>query len=171
MLYIGLLAIILPSFVLFYIQVAERQSSVDEIIISEGKAATIFSEVSRELAGAQSVDITSSTLGTESSTLVFINAVGEEVTIDRPTVFTNYERRPDKDVPRLRYQEGLNDPVWMTDPEIEVTTWQVDAVRDSENNLTALNIMLELDVNPNTRTAAHFEASTTIALQPHTTEL
>lgn len=171
MLYIALLAIVLPGFVLFYVQISERQTAVDEVITTEQKASLTFSKFSYMLTGAQNINVTASTSGVNPSTLIFTNNAGEVVTIDRPTELTSFTHRPDKNIPRLRMQVGASPVEYLTDPEVEVTTWQVDLVRNGANELTGLNFSLELDVNPESSSSAHFEAQTTIDLQPQTTEL
>ena len=73
---------------------------------------------------------------------------------------------------RLRKQVGASSSVWVTDGNVDVTSWRVDVVRDSSNALTGLTIDLDMDLlYTGAGLQGGYDGQTTISLMPHTTEI
>lgn len=171
-LYIGLLAILLPSFVMVTLGYVQKSESVDPKIRMEEKVAVLFSEIQHELTGAQSIHVTGSSLEVDDSSLVFVDAQGVSVTISR-TADTIAFMGGDQTVDRLQ-RETLSNTQWITDSDIDVNVWNVAVVRDSAGVLTGLNITITMSVlnaDGSPYRDISFSTDTTINLQPYTTEL
>jgi hypothetical protein len=170
--YIAILGIVLPSAVVFSVNLAQQFQVVDPRVRMEEKADVIENWVTREVGTAVSIDITNSTLGANPSTLVFIDNDTQTITLSRVQVTEEFPG-DDQDVFRLKINDGIED-YFLTDADIDVTIWQVDEVRDSSSDLTGLNIVLETKmINPEEGAyrGSEFSSQTTIHLKPHTTEL
>ncbi len=171
-LYIGLMMIILPSMVTFVLQLHGEELLFDARTRMEQTAGMVFSELQIALTASDAVTTSTSTLGANPSTLRFQDASGTTVVIDCPTVAVSFPGGT-QNVRRLRMQTGAGPAVWLTDGEIDVTTWQVSTVRDSSGILTGLRISLDTAMVAPTTDAlrsATFSGDTTIALSPHTIE-
>jgi type II secretory pathway component PulJ len=170
-LYIGLLAMVMTGTVLFSIGLVQKMRIIDPRVRMEEKAALIMQELQHELSGAQSIDVTNSTLGTNPSALQFTNIDGEIMIFDRSNQTVSFIGG-DQQVTRMRVQVDTV-ASWMTDKDLEVNTFQVDVVRDGGNALTGLRITLTLDTL-NAQGASEgegFSAVSTIMLNPQTSEL
>lgn len=170
--YIAMLGIVLPSATVFSINLAQQFQLIDPRVRMEEKAGVISSWLTREIGSSASIDITSSTLGVDGSSLVFIDDEAQTITLSRVLVTESFPG-DDQDVYRLKFNNGAAD-YYMTDADINIVAWQVDEVRNSLGDLTGLNIRLETGmVNPGEDVfrGASFSSQTTIHLQPQTTEL
>jgi hypothetical protein len=171
-LYVGLLAIILPLVVMFAIGLAQQYNTIDPRTRMEQKSGLIFDQLAHDITSAQTIDVTASDLGVDDSRLVFIDDAGETVVIDRPTVNVDFGKNSEQ-VRRLRMQRGGASPVWVTDKDIDVSSWRVEAARDSNGDLTGLNVHLEtqmLNAANGSFRQAKFNADTTYELSAHTNE-
>jgi len=171
-LYIGLLAILLPSFVMVTLGYIQKSESVDPKIRMEEKAAVLFSEIQYELNQAQSIDVTGSSLATDDSSLVFVDAEGASVTLSRTADAIAFIGG-DQTIDRLE-RETASNVQWITDSDIDVNVWNVAVVRDSAGTLTGLNISMTMSVlnaDGSPYRDISFSTDTTISLQPYTTEL
>lgn len=171
-LYIGLLAVLLPSFVTVTLGFVQKSDAVDPVIRMESKAALIISELQHELTRAQSIDVTGSVLGTDDSSFVFVDEDGESVTLQRVADTVSFVGG-DQQVERLVWQT-ISASQWMSDADMEVETWNVAAVRDGDGVLTGVNVLLTLrvlntDGSPFRELA--FTTQTTIYVRPYTTEI
>ncbi len=170
--YIGLLSLLLTSTVVFSLGLLQKVDVIDSRVRMEEKADLVLDELSNEITQAQSVNITGSTLGVAGSSLVFVDASGVSVTIDRASDSVDFPAGA-QSVNRLRIQRGAVAD-WLTDGDISVESWNVQAVRDSSTTLTGLNIELYLDLlndDGSVFRQAQFDASTTISLNGQTSEL
>ncbi|NQV89281.1 MAG: hypothetical protein HQ488_03095 [Parcubacteria group bacterium] len=170
--YIGLLSLLLSSTVVFSLGLLQKVDVIDSRVRMEEKAALVLNELSNEITQAQSINITGSTLGVDGSSLVFVDATGVSVTIDRTTDSVDFPGGA-QTVNRLRIQRGVTAD-WLTDGDISVESWNVQAVRNSASTLTGLNIELNLDLMNDDGSPfrqAEFDASTTISLNGQTSEL
>lgn len=171
-LYIGLLAVLLPSLATVTLGFVQKSDAVDPVIRMEGKAALIVSELQHELTRAESINVTGSALGTDDSTFVFVDEDGVSVTLQRVADTVSFVGG-DQQVERLVWQT-LADSQWVTDADMEVEAWNVAAVRDGDGVLTGVNVLLTLQVL-NTDGSPFRELAlttqTTIYARPYTTEL
>lgn len=171
-LYIGLLAILLPSLVTVTLGFVQKSDAVDPVLRMESKAALIISELQHELTRAQSIDVTGSVLGTDDSTLVFVDEDGESITLHRDADTVSFVGG-DQQVERLVWQTTSSSQ-WVTDADMEVQMWNVAMVRDGDGLLTGVNVLLTLRVlntdNSPFRELA-FTTQTTIFVRPYTTEI
>ena len=129
--------------------------------------------MSYELTQSDAIDVTSSTLGIDSSVFIFQDDSGTTITIDRPDDSITFGETQ-QTVRRLRYQKGVEAAVWITDPDLDVVQWNVQAVRDSSSNLTGIRIQYQIDMlNPGASPFRNvsFTSDTTTVLQAHTVEL
>ncbi len=171
-LYVGLLALLVSAFValLSQLTIIQARTSTGGRLAENAAMALHFATAS--LPSAQSVDVSSSTLGTATSVLHYTNAAGTSVILDTvivPITFSGVTQN----VRRLRYQAG-GVTSYLTDAEVNVVTWQVDDVRTTANNLSGLNITLELEILNEEATGYRqgtVHHRTTISLTPLTTEL
>ena len=171
-LYMGLLAIILPPMMLFTLGFLQKSSDIDMRIRMEQKAALLLWELQKELTSSRSINVTDSVLGTENSSLVYLDTNALSVTIDRPSVSVPF-KGGEKLVKRLRRRQNT-ETQWMSDADMSVENWFVTAVRDSGGALTGLRFTLTLQTlneDGNVVGDEAFTSTTTIHLQPQTTEL
>jgi len=171
-LYVGLLAVILTAFVglLSQLTVIQARTSIGGRLAENAAVAMHF--VSTALPSAQSVNISGSTLGSQTSVLRYTNPAGTAVIIDTvivPMTFSGVSQN----VRRLRYQAG-GTTSYLTDAEVNVVAWQVDDVRTTTNDLSGLNLTLEVEIL-NEQTTGYRQGTvrhlTTISLTSLTTEL
>ncbi len=170
--YIGLLAIILPMLSLSLLRLNEQFNLIDPRTRMEQKASLVLSELTNELTNAESIDITNSTFGTDTSVLVFKDDNSQTIILDTEE-FTEDFSEVEQTVRRLRIQRGVDPAVLLSDKDMTVDKWNIQAVRNSSGTLTGLRINLEFDMLDETGVyqSASFDATTTIALQSRTTEL
>jgi hypothetical protein len=171
-LYVGLLAVIVTAFVglLSQLTVIQARTSTGGRLAENAAIALHF--VSTSLPSAQSVNISGSTLGSQTSVLRYTNAAGTAVIIDTAVVPITFSGVT-QNVRRLRYQAG-GVTSYLTDAEVNVVTWQVDDVRTSANDLSGLNIVLEVEILNEQATGYRqgtVRHQTTVSLTPLTTEL
>ncbi|NQV90418.1 hypothetical protein HQ487_03355 [Candidatus Uhrbacteria bacterium] len=171
-LYIGLLAILLPSFVMVTLGFVQKSEVVDPKIRMEEKVAVIFSQLQYELTGAESIDLTGSSLGIDDSSFVFVDREGVTVTVERTADAVSF-LEGDQFVNRLTWGTVAGSE-WMTDADMDAEVWNVAIVRDGGGVLTGVNVLLTLrGLNPDGSPYRdiEFTADTTISLQAFTTEL
>lgn len=171
--YIGLFSMVLPAFVMFVFHIWQGQVAFDARTRLEQTSALVFLETTHALTEADSIRISTSTLGTDSSVLRFTDASGTEIIIDVASTSIDFGGTT-HNIRRLRMQRGAATAVWLTDPELDVTQWRVDAVRNSTNTLTGMRINFDatlMNASGKVYRTATFAGDTTIALSPHTTEL
>ena len=143
-LYVGLLALLVTAFIglLSQLTVIQARTSLGGRLAENAAIALHF--VGTDVPRAQSINITGSSLGSQTSVLRYTNSAGTAVIIDTvvvPTTFSGVTQN----VRRLRYQAG-GVTSYLTDSEVNVVTWQVDDVRTSTADLSGLNITLEVEV-------------------------
>lgn len=171
-LYIGLLALILPSFVLFTLGFLQKNNDVDMRIRMEQKASLLLWELEEELTSATTLNITASLLERENSSLIFLDASGNPVTLDRPSVAVMFPGG-EKTVQRLRMTRNTESE-WITDADMSVENWFLEPVRNSSGILTGLRVSLTLQTlneDGNVIGDEQWSSTTTMHLLPHITEL
>jgi hypothetical protein len=169
-LYIALLAIILPAMVVFLLQIEIEHVTFDARTRMEQTAALSFSELQTTLTAAKAITTSTSTLGVNPSVLRFQDASGTTITIDCPSVSVTLPGGT-QSVRRLRIQTGNSPAVYLTDSDIDVSNWQVTAVNNSKGLLTGLRFnvsLIMLGVTQGVYRGANFTSDTTISLSPHT---
>jgi len=170
--YIGILSLLLGSFVGIVVRLSRAQGQVGSVVYSTRTRSTIDWSLRHELTEAQLIRVSASTLSVDPSRLIYLDADGNQVTLEvvNDTVLFN---GVSVTVERLRLTRGAADPEWVTDRTITVSSWVVDPVRDSAGVLTDVRIRGILDaavvVNAYTAPAQLFEA--TYHLLPSTSEL
>ncbi|MEK9155467.1 MAG: type II secretion system protein [Patescibacteria group bacterium] len=173
MVYIGIFSVVLPAFTIFVLHSWQQQIGFDARMRLEQSTSLIFLEVSNSLTEADAILVSTSTLATDTSILRFQDANGAAVVIDVSSTTVNFSGT-NQTVRRLRLQRGSSTPVWLTEPEHDVTQWRVEVVRNTTNVLTGLRVSLDaqlLNTSGNVYRNATFAADTTFALSPHTIEL
>jgi len=171
-LYIGLLAILVPSFLIVTLGFIQKSEAVDPRVRMEEKAGLILSELQDELITAQSINVSASSFGTDNSSLVYVDESGTTITLARVADLISFIGG-DQEVSRLQNHRGTENE-WFTDADFEVVAWNVNVVRDSHAVLTGLNILLTLGVlnaEGTLRQNIEMTTNTTIHLEPYTTEL
>lgn len=138
MVVIALLIIILPVTVSTLVRLGKESAYFSLLQRINSSSNLVLSELSNELTSAKSFSISSSTLGINSSTFIFIDRNNDTVTIDRPLVTVSLPGG-DQEVHRLRLTRGTEE-VWLTDSDIDVTNWTVDIIRNSSGVLSGLRI-------------------------------
>lgn len=172
MLYIAIVAIVMPAFILFITQIWQQESGHKFEIRIEQSTSLLFLELSHAITESDAIMTSTSTLGTNPSILRFKDANGTIVTLDRVTTTVAYASG-DQTINRLRLTRGSEAAIWLTEPEVDVSIWRVDPVRNSTNVLTGVRMNLELgmlNASNNAYRHADFAADTTLALSPHTLE-
>ncbi len=173
LIYIALLVVILPPLVMSLIRVTREVGLLDIRSRINTTSSLVISELTLGVTEASQVKVSLSTFGSSPSTLVFLDAVGQTVTIDRPTLTVTLPGG-DQTIHRLRMTRGTAPAFFLTDPDLDVLSWQVDPVRNSASVLTGLRFhfdvatMNQSTVDPYQN--ARFVSDTTIDLQPQTTE-
>ncbi|HBR80957.1 MAG: hypothetical protein UX09_C0009G0017 [Candidatus Uhrbacteria bacterium GW2011_GWE2_45_35] len=135
---IALLIIVLPITIFSLVRLGRDSAYFSLRQRISSSANLIFSELSNELTSAQFFSVSTSTLGVNPSTFIFTDQDGLIVTIDRPTDTVAFPGG-NQEIKRLRLTRGP-EVVWLTDADVDVTNWMVQAVRDSSNNLTGIRI-------------------------------
>lgn len=170
-LYIGLIMILLPSIILMLLEVQKSQAHSYTKMLIEQTSAIILSEIQNEMTSAYSIDITNSTLDSDESAVQYRKNQGGPMfdmsydtdTVDIGSVLHN--------IGRIKYYDGSEH--WITPEQIAVTKFRIEPVRNSLNELTALNF--ELELSPFSTSAEIDKANvlythTTISLFPTVTE-
>lgn len=171
--YIGLLAIVLSVFALTLLRLTEQYHAIDPGIRMEQRAAILFYQLQYEITQADSVDVTNSVLSSHPGKLVFQNREGESVTIEVVSDTVDFEGT-EQTVQRLRYQVGMSESVWITDPDMQVSEWIIEAVRNSSSSsLTGLNFFLTIEMLDafGAYRSTTLQQETSISLQPQTSEI
>lgn len=171
--YIGIIGIVLPSFTIFVLQIWNKQIGFDARMRLEQTTSLVFLEATQELTAADSVQVSTSTLSTDTSVFRFKDENGTDVVLDTASTTVSFSG-VNQTVRRLRMQRGAAAAVWLTDPEQNVTQWRVDTVRNATNVLTGIRISFDAELLNKAGKVyrnATFAGDTTIALSPHTTEL
>lgn len=171
-LYIGVFMVAMPMLVSFIVQVHRQSNLFDTRTRMEQTAGLVFADLADLVTSADAVRVSTSTLAANPSTLRLTDADGALVVVDCPTVAVDFAGTTQQ-VRRLRMQVGANPAVYITDNDLDVTEWQVTAIRDSAGVLTGLRVNMDFAmVNPtgDAYRSATFAADTTLPLSPHTTE-
>ncbi len=172
-LYIALLAIIFPPTVAALLRLSQETSLYDVQHRMDAQAGTVLSQLTIDLTQARSVSVSQSTLTSDPSSLRFTDSAGTTVIVDRPTTTVTLNGGS-QTIRRLRMQRGSAAPFWLTDPDIDVSSFTVQAVRNASSVLTGLRfhlsaVMPNASANPPYR-RADFVSDVTVGLQPQTTE-
>lgn len=173
LIYIALLLIIVPPLVISLIHVTRQVSLLDIRNRINTTSTLVASQITSDITQATQIRSSLSTLGSSPGVLVFLDATGQSVTIDRPTMIVTLPGG-DQTVHRLRMTRGALPAFYLTDPDLDVSSWQVDLVRDSASVLTGLRFHLDLSTMNQSVTDpylnARFVSDFTVDLQPQTTQ-
>ncbi len=173
MLYIGIVGIVLPAFSMFVLNIWQQQIGFDARMRLEQTTSLFFLEMTHEITEADSILVSTSTLANDTGVFKFTDENGIAITVDLVTTTIAFSG-VNTTVHRLRIQHTGSDPVWVTDPEQNVTQWRIEAVRNASSVLTGLRLSLDAElINKAGKVYrnATFAGDTTISLSPHTTEL
>ena len=169
--YISLLALILPPLVISLIRVTRQVSLLDIRNRINTTATLISSELTRDLTESTQIRVSLSTLGSSPSTFVFLDSTGQVVTIDRPSVVVSYSGG-NQITHRLRMTKGSSPSFYLTDPDLDVLSWQVDVVNNNASVLTGIRFHIDMatgnqsSMDPYLK--ARFVSDFTVNLQPQT---
>lgn len=169
-LYIGLVVLTLPTLTVFLLHMQVQHVLFDTRTRMEQTAALTFSELQTTLTAADAITTSTSTLDVNPSILRFQDASGTTIVIDCPTVSVAFPSGT-QNVRRLRMQTGANPAIYLTDGDIDVTTWQVSTVKNSTNVVTGLRISTGFSMLGKVNGIARgitFSDDTTFSLSPHT---
>jgi len=138
MLAVATLIIILPVTIFAFVRLARESSFFNVRQRLDHVMALTYSELSSELAAAESVAVSTSSWGINPSSFSFVDSDGVTVTID---VVQDIIVLPDGDqtVKRLRWRRGTEE-AWLTDSDINITNWTAQVVRDGSFRLSGINI-------------------------------
>lgn len=154
--YIAIIAIILPALALFIVNIVSRQEQLAQRIQISQTTALLFDEFRYELQEARYVSITGSTFGVNPSSLRFTDRNGIVITI--AVVNSTYTADGvSHTVKRLQLTQGAATS-WMTGNEVTVDTFSVNYVRNGAGDLSAINI--DLIVKPLVTTTTAQSAQT-----------
>lgn len=171
LIYVALLAIILPPLVLSLIQVTRQLNLLDVRNRINTTSSILLSQMTTDVTQATQIRVSQSVLGSSPSTLVYVDASGETVRIERVEQIISLPGG-DQTTHRLRMTRGVSPAFYLTDPDLDVQAWQVDVVRNSASVLTGLRFHLDLSVLNQSATDPYLNArlvsDTTIDLQPQT---
>lgn len=170
--YIGILAIVLPSLIILLISVTQKVTRADARIRIAQTIAALQTQLNHELLEALSINMSTSILGINPSTLRFTSQSGEIITLDRQATTVTFGDTQ-QTINRLRWQRGVNASLWLTDPNLHVFLFSVDPIRDGTNTLRGLRINIGIELINTSVTqerSATWSSSTTTSLSPSTTE-
>ena len=170
--YIGLIAIMLTGLSVAVIRTLDAEVSSGVELRMGQTASAIFLFLSHEMTEATSIDVTSSTLEISPGTFVFVDRDGTTNTIDRVEEVIDFTGTAQV-VNRLRLTRGIEPAVWLTDRSINVTSWEVDTVRNT-GTLVGLRLSLSMNIvgaGVDAYRQGEYDATTTMALLGQTTEL
>ena len=143
--YMALLAIILPALVLFFLSITSNYSKLDVKSRITNSTSIILSTIQFQFKNATSFNIASSILGVDNSKIVFQNKNGDNLILESVTT-TAFFAENGQIIKRLRLvDETASTTEWITDPDLNVDLWRVYAIRNSSNVLTGLNIELKIE--------------------------
>lgn len=135
------LVIVLPVLVMSLIRLSKESAYFSLRQRLDNSLSLVLSDLTTELASAEAVGISLATLGVNPSAFSFVDRNGLTVIIDCPTDTITLPGG-DKIIHRLRLRRGENETVWLTDSDIDISNWIVQAVRDSGGILTGLRIQV-----------------------------
>ncbi len=171
LIYLAIMAILIPAFAALALQAVESGAGAAGKGHVNDSGLALLGMLEHEVTEASAVGVSASTLGGAFSTLVFKGKDGVTITLDvlqsvvvRSNTSTN--------VRRVRFQKGT-ETVWLTDRDVEVVAWQVDAVRNSTAILTGLRFSWTLrPLNPSSSAYRQgvFSGTATFDLFPQTVE-
>ncbi|MFA6132226.1 MAG: prepilin-type N-terminal cleavage/methylation domain-containing protein [Patescibacteria group bacterium] len=144
MMAIAMLAILLPVMAFAFTRLARESSFFNVRQRLDSGLALTYSELSSELASAQSFNVSGSTWGVNPSSFSFVDDDGETITID---CIDDTITLPggDQTVKRLRWTRGV-ETQFLTDSDINVTTWIAQVARDGSSRLSGINITVTFSV-------------------------
>lgn len=168
--YIGLLAIILPLSVTFLINIRNiQQRNINEWRV-EDTSSLLLSELKIELSEATAIDISNSSLDSEFSSLVYQDRNNDTFTlqVENDSFLIHNETH---DINRLRKVGDSSQ--WLTPDQINITRWGIEPIRDEyRGTLTGLRLMIEISpYNQATQQDDPTPLITTIYLTPAVQEL
>ena len=168
---VAIFLIVLPALLRLALSSVQAYQTIESKIRYEETAGLIFLELEDQITGAKAIKISTSSLGVDDGKIIFTNDDSNIITIDRPVTTLNLTNG-NALVHRLRFQTGSETPVWLSDANIEVASWNIDPVRDATNTLTGLRFYIKLQqINPSFGTQRlSYETTTTLALQGQTIE-
>lgn len=168
---VSIFLIVLPILLRLALSSVQAYQTIESKIRYEETVGLIFLELENQITGAKSIKISASNLNIDNGKLVFINNNSKTITIERPDTTLSFPNG-DLIVHRLSYQADANPPFWLSDANIEVASWKIEAVRNSTDVLTGLRFHIKLQqLNPSFETQPlSYETTTTMALQGQTIE-
>ena len=169
-LYMALIAILMPMIVLMLLQVYKNQQHVYTRTEIENTAAVVLADIEYEITHASKIISSTSTFDSDQSVLVFRNSDNQ---------LQRYEYATDNielsgtlyNIGRLRLFDGLDR--WITSENLAITKFRVEPARNDDSDLTGLNIQIEISPLSTETTidqANILELSTSIYVPVHIVE-
>ncbi|NQV12144.1 type II secretion system protein [Candidatus Uhrbacteria bacterium] len=169
-LYIAIVVILLGGLTTFLINTARIQSGLSPALRIKETASNTMLLMSSNITGADSINVTGSTLGVNPSTLLLTDGAGRSVQIDVIKDVVDFGGTSTF-VDRLRLTKGGEPAVWLTDSNLDVTLWKVEEVSDSGGLLQGLKIEYTIETIDASVSGRKFSGRTTFPLTPNTVEL
>ncbi|MFH1404902.1 MAG: prepilin-type N-terminal cleavage/methylation domain-containing protein [Patescibacteria group bacterium] len=162
LIYIAILALLLPVIVATMFFVNERQGIYAARAQIEQSAGLLEAQLRHEIVEAKQINSSASYFANDLGSLIFIDADDNTVTIDTSG-----------SPARLRFTRGSDPSFWFTDNNIRVTKWRIERIINTSDELTGLKFEFALEPKNSKRVfdSAKFEGDLTISLSPHTIEL
>ncbi len=140
-LYMALIAILIPSVVLVLLTVNKNQQHVYLRTEIQNTAAIILSEIEHEIMHASKINISSSTLDSDQSVLEYVDSGNILHRFQYATDTVEFSSTQ-YNIGRLQFYDGGYS--WLTSENIIVSVFRIESVRNSDSLLTGLNIHLTL---------------------------
>ncbi|MBT6254317.1 hypothetical protein HOI83_03760 [Candidatus Uhrbacteria bacterium] len=169
-LYVAVVIIVLAGLTTFLLNTMRVQSGLAPGLRLKETATVTMLLMSHNITGANNINVTASTLGSNPSTLILEDGNGDAVQIRSVQDAVDFGGTVTY-VDRLQLTKGAEAPAWITDANLNVDTWQIDTVDDSGGILTGLKIDYVISTIDSAVSDRTFTGSTTIPLTPNTLEI
>lgn len=172
LIYIAILALVLPAISLFMVNTISRQHQITARIDIEENSAMILDELRYELQHAQSIQISTSTFNTTSSVLRFTDRAGIATSI--LVVNDTYTGEGQSRIIRRLQSTRSGVTQWLTDNNVAISSFFINPVRDTSGDLTGINMSITLEPHVMTTSEQQAEAltlSTSVWLPTYVQEL
>lgn len=158
LLYLALLAMVLPTVSLFIVHAARAQNTIAGRNAIEENATMVLEDMRYELQHAPSIQVSTSSFNTPTSRIRFIDRTGTANTIER-TTDTYTANGESRIIYRVQNMRGTATE-WLTSNTITVSSLVMNPVRDTSGDLTGINISVTVEPHVATTVAQQAQALT-----------
>lgn len=170
--YVALLAIVLPMTMMFFLRTWAHVDRLDPRLEIEQTAGSLFSLLSFEVSSAQQIHSGSSRFADDAGKIELVDDEAQVLTIESVQDTIDFSGTL-QNVQRVRLVRGAGAPVWLTDRKIDVERFRFDPIRDSGGLLTGLRLdvsFTQINKDADAFRKSSFEQTTALWLSPHTIE-